>query len=381
MRFPQARATLMKEVMSPRSYRAAIVGTGAIAAAHAEAVTGSGGRAELVAAVDVDLDRARTFAGAWHAPGTYGSLTELLREEAVDLVHLCTPPKLHAPQALECLEAGTTVLMEKPPTLSLAELDTLIEAEGRSAGHVATVFQHRFGAGAVRLRHLVDAGSLGRPLLATCLTQWYRGDAYFAAPWRGTWESEGGGPTMGHGIHQFDLLFSVLGRWREVSGLAVRQSRDTETEDVSMAMVTFDGGAVASVVNSVLSPRETSVLRFDFERATVELEHLYGYTDADWTVTPAPGHEEVAELWKGGHSGGHSGVVSGHAGQFALVLDALDRGEAPPVTLGEARQTMEFVAALYASAFTGERVRSGQIGADSPFARRMDGTGAPWNAR
>ncbi|MFD2354413.1 Gfo/Idh/MocA family oxidoreductase [Nonomuraea ferruginea] len=129
---------------------------------------------------------------------------------------------------------------------------------------------------------------MGRPLVATCLTQWYRGDAYFEVPWRGTWASEGGGPTMGHGIHQFDLLFSVLGPWREVSGLAVRQARDTETEDVSMAMVTFESGAVASVVNSVLSPRETSVLRFDFERATVELEHLYGYTDADWSVTPAP---------------------------------------------------------------------------------------------
>src|SRR5690606_6343337 len=323
--------------MSQRHYRSAVVGTGGIATAHAQAVAGSGGRAGLVAAVDVDPARAESFAAVWQVPA-YSSLTELLREEQVDLVHLCTPPLLHAPLALECLEAGVTVLVEKPPALSLAELDTLIEAENRSAARMATVFQHRFGPGAARLRRMMAAGELGRPLVATCLTQWYRGDAYFEVPWRGTWESEGGGPTMGHGIHQFDLLFSVLGPWREVSGLAVRQARDTQTEDVSMAMVTFESGAVASVVNSLLSPRETSVLRFDFERATVELEHLYGYTDADWTVTPAPGHEDVAKRWT---AGGLSTDPSGHRGQLAAVLDALDRGEAPPVTLADARRTME----------------------------------------
>jgi hypothetical protein len=73
-------------------------------------------------------------------------------------------------------------------------------------------------------------------------------------------------------------------------------------------------------------------------------------------------------------------VESGHPGQLAAILDALDAGVAPPVTLADSRRTVEFVAALYASAFTGTPVRSGQIGPDSPFAARMDGTGAPWAA-
>jgi predicted dehydrogenase len=356
------------------TYRTAIVGTGAIATAHARAVRQAGDRARLVAAVDVDVERARAFAEEWRVPRSYASLGELLLEEEVDVVHVCTPPAQHASLALECLAAGVTALVEKPPALSLAELDELVAAERRSPAWVATVFQHRFGAGAVRLRRMAAAGELGRPLLATCATQWYRDDAYFAVPWRGSWENEGGGPTMGHGIHQFDMLLSVLGPWQEVTAIAARQARDTQTEDVSMALVTFASGAVASVVNSVVSPRETSQLRFDYERATVEVEHLYGYTDDDWTVTPTPGHEELVSRW----AVDRSDVASGHEGQFAAVLDALDGGGPPPVTLQDARRTMEFVAALYASAFTGERVRSGQIGPDSPFARRMDGTGAPW---
>ncbi|MGS2648252.1 Gfo/Idh/MocA family protein [Streptosporangium sp. G12] len=363
--------------MSERNHRAAIVGTGAIADAHARAVTGAGGRASLVAVADVDLGRARDFAGTWNVPAAHGGLTELLREHEVDLVHLCTPPALHALLALECLEAGVTALVEKPATLSLAEFDALAEAERRSTAHVATVLQHRFGAGALRLRRLAEDGALGRALLATCETRWYRDEAYYAVPWRGAWESEGGGPTMGHGIHQFDLLLSVLGPWAEVTAVAARRARSIDTEDVSMAIVTFEDGALATVVNSVLSPRQTSALRFDYERATVEVEHLYGYTDDDWILTPAPGHEDVTPLWDGG--GG--GARSGHQDWFAAVLDALDQGQAPPVTSQDARRTMEFIAALYASAFTGERVRAGQVTPDSPFALRMDGTGAPWKGR
>jgi predicted dehydrogenase len=360
---------------NPR-YRTAIVGTGAIATAHARALRVHDDRAELTAVVDVDADRAAEFAATWEVPKVYPDVAQLLSGGQVDLVHLCTPPSSHAPLALDCLRAGVSVLVEKPPTLSLAELDALADASRKSGAHVATVFQHRFGAGAIRLRAMAAAGDLGRSLLATCDTQWFRDDAYFEVPWRGRWETEGGGPTMGHGIHQFDLLLSVLGPWESVTAVAARRARHVETEDVSMALATFTDGTVASIVNSVVSPRQVSALRFDFERATVELNHLYGYTDADWTVTAAPGHSAVEDQW----AASLTDDASGHAGQLTAVFDALDAGTPPPVTLADTRRTMEFIAALYASAFTGERIHSGQLGPDNPFAQRMNGTGTPWQA-
>lgn len=350
------------------AYRTAIVGTGAIAEAHSRALHAMPERARLVAAVDVDVPRAKEFARTWDVPSSYASVAELLADGEIDLVHVCTPPRSHLSIALDCLVSGVNVLVEKPPVLSLSELDILIAAERRSSAQVASVFQHRFGSAAVRMRRLAADGVLGRPLVATCHTLWYRDDEYFAAPWRGSWADEGGGPTMGHGIHQFDLLLSVLGPWERVTALAARQSRPTETEDVSMAMVTFANGAVASVVNSLVSPRETSTLRFDYEHATVEVEHLYGYRDTDWTVTPAPGR---ADVWLSGVD-----IPSGHEAQLTAVFDALDRGEPPPVTLQDTRDTMEFVAALYESAFTDKTIHYGQVSA--AFAARMDGTGAPW---
>ena len=140
-----------------------------------------------------------------------------------------------------------------------------------------------------------------------------------------------------------------------------------------MALVTFENGAMATVVNSVVSPRRDLRLRFDFEHATVEVEHLYGYTDADWTSRP----RRATRTWPA-LGGGRRPLRGGPPAQFAAVLDALDAGQAPPVDVEDARRTMEFVAAVYASAFTGCRCAAGDLGAGSPFATSMDGASVPW---
>jgi predicted dehydrogenase len=353
----------------------AIVGTGNIARFHAEALQALADQAELVAAADVDTASLREFCSKYHVPAAFGSVADLLAAGPVDLVHVCTPPGAHTDPALSCLEAGSSVLVEKPPSLSLAEVQAITAAQGPGGPWFATVFQHRFGSGAQRLRAMIGSGVLGRPLLAVCHTVWYRDQEYFDVPWRGRWDTEGGGPTMGHGIHQMDLLCYLLGDWTRVSAVARRQERQMETEDLSLAHVTFASGAVASVINSVLSPRQESYLRFDFERATVELSHLYGYSDDDWRITPAPGYEaEVEAAW----AAGEQGERSGHRAQFAAVLKSLRENRPPPVTPDEALRTMQLVAAIYASAFLGRPVRPGDLGPDSFFYHRMNGSGAPW---
>jgi predicted dehydrogenase len=357
------------------SLRVAIVGTGNIARFHLEALRKLDDRVDVVAAVDVDAERLAEFGRRHGIDRRYTDLVEMLDRDRPDLVHVCTPPGAHLEPALACLGAGASVLVEKPPTLSLRDLAALAAAQGESGPWLATVFQHRFGSGARRLRAMLDAGVLGRPLLAVCHTTWYRGQAYFDVEWRGRWDTEGGGPTMGHGIHQMDLLCAVLGEWTEVSAVARRQARQVETEDLSMAHVSFANGAVASVVNSVLSPREETYLRFDFERATVELTHLYGYGDDDWRITPAPGFSTpVLDAWKAGEAG----QPSGHSAQFAAVVASLQSGTPPPVSTVDATQTMQLLAGIYASAFTGRPVRPAELGPDSPFYHQMSGTGAPW---
>jgi predicted dehydrogenase len=361
---------------SPRPpYRAAIIGTGGIAHAHAGALAELSERARLVAVADLDPTRAAEFARQYSVPQVYTDPKALLESEQLDLVHICTPPQTHVPLSSMVMRAGATALAEKPTALSLREMDQLAAVQEETGASVLTVFQHRYGAAAVRLRRLARSGTLGRPLVATCETLWYRPDEYFEVPWRGRWDVEGGGPTMGHGIHQFDLMLSVLGPWSLITALADRQARPTDTEDVSVAAVRFAGGTLATVVNSLLSPRETSRLRFDFEYATVELEHLYGYREEHWRFTPAPGHEELSALWT---ESDEPDIPSGHRLQIEAVLDAWDTGQEAGVSLQEARCTLEFAAATYASAFRGVPVAAGELTGDDPFTLGMDGGAVPW---
>ncbi|MGM9472508.1 Gfo/Idh/MocA family protein [Pseudarthrobacter sp. YS3] len=355
-----------------RTYKVAIVGTGGIAAVHADNLARTSGRAELVAACDVDQVRLDAFSDQHGIAGRYRSLTELLAGAKPDVVHLCTPPMMHIDQAIECLEAGVNVLSEKPPALSLADFDRLEAAQAKGGAEFSCVFQHRFGDASAAARKLIGDAGFGRPLVARCDTLWYRPDAYWDVPWRGTWDAEGGGPTMGHGIHQFDLLLHLLGPWDEVTAVASRQARATSTEDLSAALVRFANGAVATVTNSLLSPRETSDIRIDCEFATVELSHLYGYGTDNWTVTAAPGHgDTVTAAWEAEPLERRSG----HSAQFLAMYDALDAGGPLPAGADSARQTLEFAAAIYASAFTGKPVRRGEIVPGHPFYAGMDGGG------
>jgi predicted dehydrogenase len=368
--------------------RAAVVGAGAIATVgHLPALEAHADEVEPVAVVDVDAGRLDAFrAQAGTAVAGYTDLDRMLERERPDLVLIGTPPSLHREQTTAALRAGAWVLCEKPLCLSLAEYDEIAAAEGtrEEGGPYATVlFQHRYGSGAVHARELLASGALGAPLVAHCQTTWYRDAAYYSAPWRGRWATEGGGPTMGHGIHQTDLLLHLLGDWAEVRAMAGRLVHDVESEDVSTALVRFESGAMATVVNSVLSPQETSRIRIDCADATVELTHLYGHSNDDWVYTPAPhvvsapGGADRVRAWRTPAAD----LPSSHTAQLAAVLAARRAGVRPPGSGHEARRTVEFTAALYKAAFTGRPVRAGEIVPGDPYYTAMHGGHPDWAPR
>jgi predicted dehydrogenase len=351
--------------------RVAIIGAGNIAdGCHMPAVQAQNGEATVIAVVDVDQRRAEAFAARWSIPAAYDDLGLMLQDQHPDLAVVCTPPLAHGEAITACLDAGVWVWCEKPPTLSVAEYDVVGAHEREGGPYVSYVFQHRFGSGARALREHIRTGRLGAPLVGVCHTLWYRDDAYFEVPWRGRWETEGGGPTMGHGIHQIDLMLALMGEWTEVRAAMGTLARDVETEDVSMAIVRFAGGAVVSVVNSLLSPRETSYLRFDFPEATVELSHLYGYDNSHWTWTPAPHRAGATAVQLGAPL---DDEASSHAAQLRVLLRSLRAGERPEASGDDGRRVLAFIAALYESARTGRPVTPDMITPASPFYHSMSG--------
>ncbi|WP_089105669.1 Gfo/Idh/MocA family protein [Streptomyces hyaluromycini] len=362
-----------------RRIRAAVVGAGAIGrGSHLPALArlAAEGETEVVAAVDIDATAVEEFCAEAGIPHAYTDLDRMLAEQRPDLVTIGTPPTLHRDQTVAALRAGAWVWCEKPPVPSLADFDAVEAEEGTDGGPYASiVFQHRFGSGAAHVRRLLAEGALGRPLVAHCQTTWYRDTAYYAVPWRGRWATEGGGPAMGHGIHQTDLLLDLLGPWGEVRAMAGRLVHDVETEDVSTALVRFANGALATVVNSVLSPDEVSRIRIDCERATVELTHLYGHGNENWRITPAPGvPADEAAVWRDFGPD----VPSSHLAQLRELVAAMRAGERPRSSGADGRTSLELVTALYKAAFTGTTVRAGEIGPGDPYYTALHGGAPGW---
>ncbi|MUK01677.1 gfo/Idh/MocA family oxidoreductase [Vibrio cholerae] len=325
--------------------RAAILGTGGVAHLHAKALQLTDG-VELVAAADPSPTNLTAFADAYGVPHRFPDLGQMLASHEVDVLHICTPPGGHAEQSAAAFDAGAHVVVEKPAALSLAQLDTMVDAGHAAQRGLAVVFQQRSGTAAAHVKGLLDAGAFGRTFSALCQTHWYRTADYFAVPWRGTWETEGGGTTLSHGSHQVDLLAYLLGEWTSVHATMWRLERDVETEDLSHASLVFASGAVASMVCTVLAPRESSLLRIDTEHATIELEHLYGHGHAQWRITPAA-HVDAAtaEAW----AMPLVEVPSGHDALFADIYSSLRAGRGMPEVVGQPARALEIVTGMYAS--------------------------------
>jgi predicted dehydrogenase len=357
--------------------RIGIVGAGNIATVHhVPAIEALGDAGRLVAVADIDPARAAAFAAAHGVPASYAGVEAMLAREALDLVHICTPPHTHAAHAIACLRAGATPWCEKPPVSSLAELDRIAAVEHDTGRACAYVFQLRFGSAARHVRELIAGGEIGAPIIALCQTTLYRDDAYYGVEWRGRWDTEVGGPTAGHGIHAIDLMLSLLGPWTHLRSQMRRLRRSVETEDVSVAVADFECGAVASVLTSVLSPDEESRLRIDLDRVTVELRHIYGYANADWRFT-APPRSADDELLRRCRAIGPD-VPATHTAQLADLVGRLRGGEAPYPGTADVRNTMEFVTSLYKSALTCAPVSRGSIRFGDPFYTSMHGDTPGW---
>jgi predicted dehydrogenase len=357
--------------MPLKTYRAVLAGTGSIGDAHVRAVDATQGRVQLVGAADLDAKRVADFAARHQIPETFTDYAAMLAATKPDLVIVATPPGQHTAMSIAAMEAGAWVWCEKPLCGSLADADRIAAKENETGRYTSCVFQMRFASSTAHLRDLADSGQLGRPLVAVCNTLWFRDAAYYSAPWRGTW-AELGGPTMGLGIHAMDHLLHLLGDWTEVRAIAATLDRNVEVEDVSMAMITFANGAVASVVNSALSPRQETYIRLDYQKATVELTHLYSYARDNWRLTLTPGaHDEgLLQAWQSFPPD----VGSTHAAQLATLVADMDARTRPLTSGPEARRTVDLLSAIYKSAFTGETVRAGSIGPGDPHYGAVQGT-------
>ena len=308
----------------------------------------------VVTVCDIDEGRLAAVGDEFSVPRRTRSFDEVLRMDDVDIVDICTPAMLHFEQILATLSAGKEVVCEKPLVVSLAEIDRVIAAEKATPGRVMPIFQYRFGNGVQKAKRIIEMGIAGKPYLATIETAWKRTAKYYETPWRGRRETERGGILLMHAIHIHDLMTWLMGPAASVFACTATRVNPIEVEDCAVASLVMRSGALVSLAATLGSQREISRLRLCFEHVTLE-SALTPYSPGDdpWEIVPASPEAEarIAEALAD-----YRPVPSRFEGQFGAYHAALTTGAALPVTLVDARSSLELATALYHSAATGAAV-------------------------
>ncbi|WP_425953500.1 Gfo/Idh/MocA family protein [Xylanimonas sp. McL0601] len=346
----------------------AVVGTGSISVAHLAGYLMFPDRCRVVALCDDVPERAsakREQLGL--ADADVVSFDELLARGDVDLVSVCTPPSTHASLTVDLLRAGKDVVVEKPMAPSLAECDAMLEAERASGRMLSVVAQNRFRDDLAVLKETIDSGLLGPVAHVRVDSAWWRGLPYYDLAWRGTWESEGGGPTLNHAIHHIDLLLWMLGMPNSVSAVMTNAWHDnSEVEDVSVALLEYER-TIASLTASVVHHGEEQAFVVQGRDASVAQPWAVRAESAQPNGFPAAGGDVSLVERIQALAAGHEALEhEGHPGQLRDVLTALETGRRPAVDGEDGRRTVEVVTAIYQAAIE-RRTVDLPIPADSPW--------------
>ncbi len=342
--------------------RVGVVGSG-VGKAHFRAFQSLPDQFEIVILCATQEAKTRDIAAKYGIPRSSTNIDELYGLDDLDVIDLCTPSNQHVAQVQQALAAGKHVICEKPVAGSLKDVDELIRAEAASGKRVMPIFQYRFGRGLQRLKFLVEEGMAGQAYLTTVETAWRRRADYYAT-WHGRWETELGGAVVTLAVHAHDAITYILGPVRRVLAHTATLVNPIETEDCAVASLEMADGSLASLSVTTGSAVQISRHRFCFSNLTAESNtEPYSNTADPWTFTGDSPElqariEEVLARF--------APLREGFEGQFYRFYQALQNGSVLPVTLADARASLELVTAIYYSTQTGQAVQL-PIGEDHPM--------------
>ncbi|TNB48432.1 Gfo/Idh/MocA family oxidoreductase [Martelella lutilitoris] len=348
-----------------RKFRVAVIGAG-IAARHLTGFKWNADLFEVPVLCSLDEERGRRLCDEYGIPEYVQDVETLFARDDIDIIDICTPPHSHFDLSRRALEAGKHVICEKPLFGSVADVDAMAEIVRATGKTIMPIFQYRYGMGLQKLKRLTELGITGRAFLTTIETHWWRSPDYFAVDWRGKWKTELGGGLLGHAIHAHDMLNYIHGPCDAVFAYGATLNNPIETEDTMALAVRMKNGSLAALSMTLNSHEEISRLRFCFENVTVEsiLEPYTMGRDPWRFIAKDEAQQKVvdaalAEMEK---------TEDGYTRQFELFHHALLEGGAPPVTLQDARNSLELVTAAYHSDRTGMPTPM-PIAADHPLYR------------
>lgn len=336
-----------------------IIGAGNISETHARAAREIDG-VEITAVYGHNRDKAARIAQLYGG-AVYEDLQTFLEHKPLDMVMIGSPSGLHAEQGIAAARRGLHVLVEKPIATTIARTDLLIDACDQAGVKLGVFFQDRAAPDIARLKQLVDAGRLGKPILVSGRVKWYRPPEYYRdSRWRGVLALDGGGALMNQGVHTVDLLLWLMGDVTRVNAKAITALHDIEVEDTVVATLEYANGAIGTL--------EATTSVYPGYRRRIELSGSQGTIIVEDNQIVAadlrnPG-EDLASIplgpkEEGDNARSNSPVVSDASGHKKILEDflrAIETDGKPMCDGYEGRRSVELVLAIYESSRTGESV-------------------------
>jgi predicted dehydrogenase len=350
----------------PPSIGFGIVGVGLIAGYHAQAVCEAHG-ARLVGVAGRSEEKARAFAAKHRVPFSTTRVEELVARPDIDVVCVATPSGAHLEAALAAIRAGKHVVIEKPLEITVERADEILRAAEAAGVRVAPIFQARFGEGARTVKAALDAGRFGRLVLCSAYVKCHRAPGYYTG-WKGTLALDGGGVLINQAIHAIDLLQWFAGLPEEVFAWKTRRVHTgIEAEDTACVALRFAHGGLGVIeASTAIYPGWQRRIEICGEHGSVALEDDF---IARWDFrTPLPGDDAVRaakqdDRMRSGASAPNAISHHGHLRQIQDLIDALHHGHPLAIDGREARKSVVFIRALYASAESGKPVKLVRPGA------------------
>ncbi len=372
--------------------RVALIGCGRVAYSHVRAVRHLSADLELCGVADTEMARAQALLAGGRRRGNrqhqtaraYTDYHEMLSTEQPDIVAITTPSGTHAAMGIDSMRAGAHLVMEKPLTLSLVEADQLL-VEAESLGkYIAVGHKFRYVPLMRELHDAVTAGLIGEILQGRVHVRWGHDQAYYdLAAWRGTWTLDGGA-LMNQSIHGLDLLLWLMDSPAcRATGLLARRAHQMEAEDVGMAVLELQSGALCLVEGTTNTPPRRQEAEIALTGTKGTLTAGIGAGRPRLKIRDQRGKPRTAaflrtalrQMARAGHLGELRWAAAPHTLLYADFLAALAQRRAPRADGASGRAAVEAVLAVYASALN-ERVVSLPL-MDFPLEQMQDFFAAP----
>ncbi|WP_059105491.1 Gfo/Idh/MocA family protein [Shouchella shacheensis] len=359
-----------------KTLKVAIIGCGGIANGKQMPSLSNVQEVEMVAFCDIieeKAERAKSTFGTENAR-IYTDFTELLKDESIDVVHVCTPNKSHSTISIAALEAGKHVLCEKPMAKSATEARKMVEAAKRTGKKLTIGYDNRYRNDSLYMKEVCKSGELGEIYYAKAHAVRRR-----AVPTWGVFlneEEQGGGPLIDIGTHALDLTLWMMDNYKvkSVVGNVYHKLSDNENaanafgpwnpqeftvEDSAFAFITMENGATISLESS------WALNTLDVDEAKTTLCGTKG--GADMRDGLRINGEKLGRLYvtkpdlnAGGVAYYEGGAESQADREARLWIDSILHDTEPFVTAEQALVVSEILEAIYESAKTGEAVYFGE---------------------